>query len=278
MHKVACPAWVRSEIVRGMWGPPRMIALDIDGTILDTGRPISKRVLSVVGNAVSRGVHVVLATGRPVVSTMPVLAELGLMAGNVLCSNGAVRVDTASGRILAMHRFDPAPVAARLRELLPGVVFAAEQPGEENLVTGPFLDTDGAFPSRTVDHDTLVARPVTRLTAWWHDRTADELRARVDPAGFTGVSVTMDRVMPCLVAVPAGISKGFALERLRVELDVAADATLAVGDGDNDVEMLRWAEYGVAMGHAPDILKAVAREVTGSVADDGLAAILERWY
>lgn len=260
------------------WGPPRLIALDIDGTILDAGRPISARVLSGVHKAIGDGVHVVLATGRPVISTRPVVAELGLEAGHILCSNGAVRVDTASGEVVSAHLFDAGPVVEWLRSLLPDVVFAVEQPGEENLVTGAFLDSNGTWPDRLVDDETLVANPVTRLTAWWHDHTAEELRARLNVAGFDRVSYTVDSVAPCLVAVPAGISKGSALEELRVELDVPADATLAVGDGSNDVEMLLWAGLGVAMGQAPDLVKAAAAEVTGTVDDDGLATILERWY
>jgi hydroxymethylpyrimidine pyrophosphatase-like HAD family hydrolase len=59
---------------------------------------------------------------------------------------------------------------------------------------------------------------------------------------------------------------------------VPAEATLAVGDGGNDIEMLRWAGLGVAMGHAPDEVKAAADEVTGSVHEDGLAQVLERWF
>src|SRR5262245_53040562 len=117
------------------WGPPRMIALDIDGTIMNGLDTVSERVLTGVRNAVTGGAHVVLATGRPVISTRPVLTQLGLTTGNVLCSNGAVRMDVASGEFLTMHRFEAAGLVDRLRELLPGAVFAVERPGRQNLVT-----------------------------------------------------------------------------------------------------------------------------------------------
>jgi hypothetical protein len=155
-------------------------------------------------------------------------------------------------------------------------LFAVEQPGEGNLVTGAFPGF--GTPERVVDHDTLVAEPVPRLTVWWGGYTADELSARVSSAGFSGVTYTLDQNAPWMVAVAEGISKGAALEQLRVELGVPADATLAVGDGENDVEMLRWAACGVAMGQAPDEVKAAACEVTGSIDDDGCAAVLERWF
>lgn len=260
------------------WGaPPELIALDIDGTIMNGFRTMTDRAAAAVRNAVAAGAHVVLATGRPVISTLPVLQQLGLTTGNVLCSNGAVRMDVASGEFLSVHRFDAAPMVRRLVELLPGVLFATERPGLENLVTGRFPLAEVAA-DLLVDHLTLVAEPISRLTVYWPERTADELIARLLSERFAGAACTFDQGAPYLIAVCDGVSKGSALEDLRVELGVPAEATLAVGDGGNDVEMLRWAGLGVAMGHAPDEVKAAADEVTGSVHEDGLAQVLERWF
>lgn len=234
-------------------------------------------MLAAVKNAVDSGAHVVLATGRPMVSTWPVVTQLGLVAGPVLCSNGAVWIDAASGELQLAHQFDAAPVVAQLRALLPEAIFAVEQPGSENLVTGPFPGF-GTVPDRLVDHATLVAAPVPRLTVWWNGYTAAELGAKVGAIHLGEVNYTLDTSGPWLVAVPKGISKGAALEQLRVELGVPADATLAVGDGNNDIEMLRWAALGVAMGQANEVVRAAAREVTGTFEEDGLASILERWF
>jgi hydroxymethylpyrimidine pyrophosphatase-like HAD family hydrolase len=259
------------------WGPPQLIALDIDGTILHGETPVSARVLAAVKNAVEAGVHVVLATGRPMISTWPVVTELGLVTGSVLCSNGAVWVDAASGELRLAHRFDPAPLVAELSAVLPDAIFAVERPGFENLVTGEFPGF-GTVPDLLVDHATLVAEPVPRLTVWWNGFTAAELGARVSAVELAEVNYTLDSSGPWLVAVAKGISKGSALERLRVDLGVPADATLAVGDGDNDIEMLRWAALGVAMGQANDTVKAAAHEVTGTFDEDGVADVLERWF
>jgi hydroxymethylpyrimidine pyrophosphatase-like HAD family hydrolase len=263
--------------VNDTWGPPELIALDIDGTIMNFGQPISERVLVAIRKAVASGAHVVLATGRSVISARPVVAELGL-TGHVVCSDGAIRIDAVSGEVISVHKFDAAALVGRLRVLLPEAVFAAEQhPGEETLVTGEFPGF-GTHPERVVDHDTLVSTPVSRLTVYWGGYTADELSAKIATVGIPGVRYLVAVSSPWLVAVREGISKASALEELRVELDVPPEATLAVGDGDNDLEMLRWAARGVAMGQAPDIVKAAADEVTAPVNDDGLALVLERWF
>jgi len=74
-----------------------------------------------------------------------------------------------------------------------------------------------------------------------------------------------------------GVSKASALETVAERFGTSADDVLAVGDGHNDVEMLEWAGHGVAMGHAPDDLQAVADEVCASIGDDGLADVLRRY-
>jgi Cof subfamily protein (haloacid dehalogenase superfamily) len=264
--------------MRSDWGPPGLIALDIDGTIVDTGRPVSPRVHTAIRNAVASGVHVVLATGRSVIGTRPMLTELGLTSGNVLCSNGAVRMDAATGALLDVHRFDPGPLVTVLRELLPGVLFTVEKLGEPNMITGPFPEWDIVAPTRLVDHATLVAEPITRLTAWWHGHTAAEMTTLIRAADLPPAYYTLDTEGPWLVAVPDGMSKGVALERVRLELGVPAHATLAIGDGANDIEMLRWAAYSVAMGHAPATVRSAAHTVTAPIHADGLAHVLERWY
>ena len=260
------------------WGPPRLIALDIDGTILRVGQPVSERVLAGIRNAMAGGTHVVLATGRSVYSTRPVLTELGLVAGEVICSNGAVRMDLATGEFRAVHEFEVAPVVDQLRELLPGAQFAVERLGSGALISGPLPTQTEPEWLRHVDFGTLVAEPTTRLTLFWKGHTAEELSVRLNGTGLAGITYNLDPVDPWLVAVAEGITKAAALEQLRAELGVPIEATLAVGDGTNDIEMLRWAGLGVAMGQAPDLVKAAAREVTGTFDEDGVAAILERWF
>jgi hydroxymethylpyrimidine pyrophosphatase-like HAD family hydrolase len=93
-----------------------------------------------------------------------------------------------------------------------------------------------------------------------------------------GVEWTIDHQVSWLTAGPAGVTKGSELELLRVRLGVSAEDTLAIGDGSNDVEMLRWAAHGVAMGQAPAIVRAAADAVTGTISEDGAAAVLDRFF
>jgi hydroxymethylpyrimidine pyrophosphatase-like HAD family hydrolase len=267
-----------SRRVTDTWGPPRLVALDIDGTILRVPEPVRPRVLAAINTAIERGAHVVLATGRSVHSTQPVLEQLGLVAGEVICSNGAVRMDLATGEYRTVHTFDATPIVDDLVELLPGAMFAVERLGTGNLVYGmPPNMIEPEWAGR-VDLVSLVAEPTTRLTLFWNGHTAEELGVRLGGAVMRGVTCTFDRADPWMVAVAEGITKAAALEQLRAELGIPIEATLAVGDGDNDIAMLSWAGRGVAMGQAPDEVKAAAHEVTGTFDDDGAASILERWF
>ena len=210
--------------------------------------------------------------------TTPVLAELGLGSGVALCSNGAVTLDAATGEALAVETFDPAPVHARLAALLPGAIFAAEQIGTGSLVTSPFREYQLHGPQRLTALDELVAAPVPRLIANWADHEPGAVAEALAGVELPGCTVTIDHYEPWVTVVPAGVTKGAALEKLRTELGVAAEDTFAAGDGTNDVQMLRWAAHGVAMGQAPEEVRAAAAEVTGPVTEDGVVTALTRWF
>ncbi len=144
----------------------------MDGTLLDPEpQTISAPVREAVRRVASSGAHVVIATGRSMLGTLPVLDELGLTGGVALCSNGAVTLDASTGAALAVETFDPAPVHARLTSLLPGAIYAAEQIGTGSLVTSPFREYQLHGPQRLADLDELFAAPVPRLIANWegHD-------------------------------------------------------------------------------------------------------------
>ncbi|GAB2654724.1 HAD family hydrolase [Saccharopolyspora gloriosae] len=258
---------------------PRLVALDVDGTLLDPDpQTISAPVRAAVRRVAAAGAHVVIATGRSMLGTLPVLDELGLTSGVALCSNGAVTLDATTGDALAVETFDPAPVHARLTALLPGASYAAEQIGTGSLVTSPFREYQLHGPQRLADLDELFAEPVPRLIANWEGHEPAEVTAALAGVDLPGCTVTIDHYEPWVTLVPAGVTKGSALEKLRTELGVAAEDTFAAGDGTNDVQMLRWAAHGVAMGQAPAEVRLAAAEVTGPVAEDGVVPALARWF
>ncbi|MGK8552968.1 HAD family hydrolase [Nocardia gipuzkoensis] len=259
-------------------GGPQLIALDVDGTLLDTGTPISARVLAAVRAAVAAGAHVVVTTGRTLLATRPVLVELGLRDGHALCSNGAVHIDVAKVEPVAVQEFDPAPAITALRALFPAMIFAVEKVGMGTWATGggPGEYSLGEF--LLVDHQVLSSEPTPRLNAWLPDGSLEEMLLALRSLRVPGASWVHGEFGPWLTVSREGVSKGWALERLRTALGVPREATLAIGDGYNDREMLCWAGHAVAMGNAPPEIRGLADEVTGHVLDDGVATVLERWF
>ncbi|MFD0918158.1 HAD family hydrolase [Saccharopolyspora rosea] len=258
---------------------PRLVALDVDGTLLDPAtQTVSDVVRSAVRRAVDAGAQVVVATGRSVLGTAPILDELGLTSGVALCSNGAVVADAATREVLSVQTFDPAPVVAELTTRLPGASFAVEQIGTGSLVTSKFREHQLHGPQQLASLDELAAEPVPRLIASWDEHDPAEVLAVLDGAALPGCTFTIDHYEPWVTVVPRGVTKGAVLEKIRAEQGIPAEDTFAAGDGDNDVQMLRWAAHGVAMGQAPEIVRAAADEVTGPVAEDGLATALDRWF
>lgn len=258
---------------------PRLVALDIDGTLLDPAtQRIAPAVRDVVHRAADAGSRVVIATGRSVLGTLPVAEELGLTSGYLLCSNGAVMVDAATGDVESVETFDPAPVVADLTERLPGARFAAERIGIGNLVTAEFSAGLLQGPQQIVPLPDLVAAPIPRLIANWSDHTPGELTERMAGVRLPGSTCTLDHYEPWVTVVGAGITKASALEKLRVGFGIAPQDTFAAGDGDNDIPMLRWAAHGVAMGQAPMAVHAAADEVVTPVTANGAAEALSRWF
>ncbi len=267
-----------NRTVAEVGGAPKLIALDVDGTLLATGFEISARVGAAVRAAVSAGAHVVVTTGRTLLTTRPVLSELGLAEGHALCSNGAVHIDVARGEPVAVQSFDPGPAVLALRTLFPEMVFAAERVGIGIWATGhgPGEFSIGDF--QLVDHRELSSVPTPRLNGWWPDGSPDEMLRLLQAFDVPDASWVHGEYGPWLTVSRRGVSKGWALEQLRLLLGIEAEATLAIGDGFNDREMLRWAAHSVAMAGSPDAVLALADEVTGHVSEDGVATVLERWF
>jgi Cof subfamily protein (haloacid dehalogenase superfamily) len=265
------------------------VALDIDGTLCTNGEGgeggaeiIAPAVRAALSAARAAGTRVVLCSGRSMLAVARFVAVLGGWDGPAICSNGAVWLDAGSGAVLRQRVFELAGCVGVLRQSLPGAVFAAEEVGLGNRATAMFHDFAFAGQNRLVDVAELTATPTTRLTVNWPGRSADELAevliaGEVD-TGLADIQYSVFGPEAWMVATPAGVTKGSALEELRVQLGVPATDTLAIGDGTNDLEMLAWAAHGVAMGQAPAAVRAVADEVTAPVHEDGAALVLNRWF
>lgn len=258
-------------------GPDLLVALDIDGTLLGHDGSLAAEVRDAVQALVDSGAHVVLATGRAVPAVLPVAEMLGLRAGWTVCSNGAVvgtlahasplRVDVAE-----VITFDPTEALTVLGRELPGAHFAVEIPGGFK-VNRPFPPGELTGVEHVVPFAELSSDPVTRVTMRAPELDAQDFHELVERVGLHGVGYAVGWTA-WLDISPEGVTKASALESVRQRLGVAPGATVAIGDGMNDIEMLDWAAHGVAMGNAGATLREVADAVTGTVQDDGAAVVL----
>jgi hydroxymethylpyrimidine pyrophosphatase-like HAD family hydrolase len=263
-------------------GSARLVALDVDGTLVDLDSRMSAAVRDEVRRVASvPGTSVVVATGRELLGALPVMAELALPTGYAVCSNGAVTAriavhdGAASYEIVERVTFDATAAVTLLREHLPEAVYAVEALGVGYRVTGTFPDGELPGELMPVPIDQLTAEPVTRVVVRSPQHTPEDFLELTSRIGLHGVSYAVGWTA-WLDLAPEGVTKASALEQVRRRLGVEPSATYAVGDGRNDVEMIQWAAHGAVMASAPPEVLALADEVLPDVAADGLLQLLRR--
>ncbi|MFZ0528942.1 MAG: HAD family hydrolase [Propionicimonas sp.] len=254
-----------------------MVALDIDGTLVDHEGVLPSEVRRAVRRVTTAGVPVVLTTGRSWHATRPVFEELGLPGGPVISSNGAVIAQFPPFEVTRLSTFDPADVVARVLQEHPSAALAAEVVGTGYRVTRHFPDGDLSGDIEVVSVAELAGSDVTRIVVRDPEASDGEFIQLADRLGLHGVSYSVGW-SAWLDIAPAGVNKATALAQVTAELGFAADDVLAIGDGRNDVEMLSWAGRGVAVGDACAEVQLVADHVTGRFADGGTADELNRWF
>lgn len=255
-----------------------LVALDVDGTILTHDGSLGEATRDAVRAVADAGHHVVIATGRSVVATIPVLEMLGLGHGWAVCSNGAVTLaldpgEPAGYRVEDTVTFDPRPALTLIKDHAPHVLVAVEDVGSGFRVERPYPEGVLWGDQVVVPWEELVGRSVTRVTVHDPDAASEDFLEMVERIGLHGVSYAVGYTA-WLDLAPEGVSKGSALELVRRRLGIEPGLTFAAGDQRNDLEMLRWAARGVAMGHAPAEVVAAADETAGTVDEEGLADAL----
>ncbi|WP_029067756.1 HAD family hydrolase [Jonesia quinghaiensis] len=258
---------------------PLLVGLDIDGTIMTADEFISSAVREAITELRLQGHHVVLSTGRPLVAVLPVLKDLGIDSGWAVCSNGSVtaHIDPRQpGGFVLEHvmEFPAGPAVDALTRHLPDAVIGLEEVGVGYAISQDFGSArlHGDHTVRDVSQMRTMTTP--RVVVARASHAPQEFRALMADMGLCDsyYSIADEHWMDL---APQGITKAYGLERLRRQLQVSPEHTVAVGDADNDIEMLQWAGRGVAMGHAEASVIAAADEVTWPIIDDGLAPVLE---
>jgi Cof subfamily protein (haloacid dehalogenase superfamily) len=282
-----------------MHPPVRLVAIDMDGTLLPTfSQVISKRNALALKAAQQAGVTVAIATGRRTAYTAPLLDGLGLRADTpLITSNGAV-TRTLDGKSLDRSHLKAA-VARGLCGLLRkfgSVVFTFDREGRGELVLEDLEQAHGRI-ALWVDANRNaidVVKPLENAIVDGDDpiqgMVAGELgRMRKAEKALRGSVLSNSceclrteypaRDLAILDLLPPGISKGWALERLAAGLGVGREETMAIGDNWNDVAMLEWAGQAVVMGNAATDLRTMAKmrgwKQCPPNDEDGVAQVLE---
>ena len=265
---------------------PRLVVSDMDGTLLDSGgMRVSRRNADALRRAADAGARVVIATGRPVVWLGPVI-DAGF-TGTAVCMNGAVTYDIAAAEIVASSPMLPSAMQSFVQALAERVDFAlaverlglsehdfwAEETYRHPWVVGGY---------QMLDRADLLSGPAGKLLVRGTTDSATlaaAAHAAATDAYVDGeLSITYSTDDGLIEVAAAGVNKGCALARLAQEWGIDAADTVAFGDMPNDLELLTWAGHGVAMANAHPDLAAIASEIAPHHGEDGVAAVLERWF
>ena len=271
---------------------PILVATDVDGTLIGSDDLVPAANLAVVEDLVADGATFVLATGRPPRWLAQVVDQLPV-APLAVCANGAVIMDSGSGEFLETSLLDPDTLAAIdevLRERLPGSGIAAERLGADaadaDFVASPDYEHAWIHPEHLeVGHAEVLSEPVLKLLARVPGMPSADMLAALRGEVDHLADVTYSTTNGLIEFAARGVTKASGLARIAASTAAATatpsaevPVTVAFGDMPNDLEMLRWADHGVAMGNAIPAVHAAADEVTLTNDEAGFAHVLRRWW
>ncbi|MFJ6212041.1 HAD family hydrolase [Streptomyces sp. NPDC092296] len=261
----------------------RIIATDLDGTLLRSDGTVSPRTQAALAAAERAGLCIVFVTGRPPRWMESVSSHIG-GHGVAICSNGGAMYDVRRRRLLESYPLRPADALAvveRLRDRLPGTEFAFEYPtGFSHEPDYPALMWDADATHRIAPAEELLAAPevhsIFKILAWHPALDPDAFLLRAREAAGELAEFTRSSPIALLEISATGVSKASTLARWCQERGATAEQVVAFGDMPNDLPMLAWAgtAYAVANAH-PEVLAATGRHTEGNDAD-GVALVLEQ--
>ncbi|MFC4034102.1 HAD family hydrolase [Streptomyces polygonati] len=265
---------------------PRLIATDLDGTLLRDDKTVSARTVAALEAAEAAGIEVFFVTGRPA-RWMGVVAPHLAGHGIAILANGAAVYDLRADRLIEafpLPEEEALAVAYALREAVPGTTFAVERTGGIHREPAyPLIEPDrpgSTTPVEILPLEALLAvdpaQPLLKLLAKHPRMDPDDfLATALSVAGRHG-EITRSSESALLEISGAGVSKATTLAKCCAERGVTAAEVVAFGDMPNDLAMLGWAgtSYAVANAH-PQVLAATTRHAAANE-DDGVARVIER--
>lgn len=272
--------------------PVKLLAIDIDGTLLNPQRQVAPRTLEAIQAAQQAGITVTLATARRYYNSMSIAAELGIAIPLIVC-DGALIIQHPGGAVVHTQLLSAA-VAQQAVEIIAGhglqPVVHHIKDGVEETWTG-FGEFDNewvaayftAFPEsslRRMHYEICcTGQPdPLRVVVFASQEAVYGLIPEISALDCSW-NLTKRGSYGCaeLAVMGRGCSKASGVAALAHHLDIPLEQVMAIGDNLNDVEMLQAVGWGVAMGQAPDAVKAIAHAVTASNAEDGVALAIERY-
>jgi Cof subfamily protein (haloacid dehalogenase superfamily) len=262
--------------------PPeiRLVATDLDGTLLHPDGTVTDRTRAALRAVEARGVTVVFVTGRPIRWMDDLWQHVG-DHGLAVCSNGGIVYDVARH---AVRRARPIPVdtgravARLLHDGIPGTTVAVER--TTGFAQEPAFIEPYALPDDVVvaPADELFDEHTVKLLARHEDREPQQFWAEVERLVGDMVTTTWSSVGALVEMSAAGVTKASTLAMLCDELGISADQVVAFGDMPNDLAMLEWAGTSYAMANAHHSVLRLAARTAPSNREDGVAAVLEELF
>jgi HAD superfamily hydrolase (TIGR01484 family) len=265
---------------------PRLVAIDVDGTLPawaegeeHAPEPPGSRLGRALRAALDAGAHVVLCSGRSPHGITRVVDRLALAGQNgermwMVASNGSVVCRYSPLEVVYRETFDAGPAVRSFLDRWPSALVAVEHEQGYRL-TGHFPAGELPGDMTVTELAEIVAQPASRVIIRDPAATPEEfarLAAELElPNASVGWTAWLD-------LTPVDVSKASGLRYVCGELGLSAADVLTIGDGYNDIEMLRWSGRGVAVGQAPQEVRDAADAVTVAAEDDGVALELERWF
>ncbi|WP_284640883.1 Cof-type HAD-IIB family hydrolase [Paenibacillus silviterrae] len=257
----------------------RIIALDIDGTLLNDQYEVTEATIRSIERIHRAGTQIVLCTGRSPENSIPIMNKLGL-EGVLITHNGAVTVQTPGFQVLHQFSFPIGKVEPLIR-------FCREQEVHFDVNDAEHLYVERAGEEEAAMYEKYMVRPVVtadvlqlrqpmvKLTVFGSEERMDEVERQWLESGLPEGLVMIRSGIHFIDVMLEGVSKGTALEKLAEQLQVGREAILAMGNYYNDIDMIEFAGLGVAMDNSPDAVKEAADLVAPSNNEDGVSRILQ---
>lgn len=255
---------------------PRLVATDLDGTLLHSDGTVTARTRAVLAELDARGVPVVFTTGRPV-RWMEDLWETVGGHGLAICSNGGIVYDVAQRRV---RDFRPVPrkvgiaIAELLREAIPGTTLAIEHTAgwasEADFPRHP----DDRVERFQGDYAEIYREDVVKILAVHRDLDPEEFWRQVEAVVGDQVVTTWSSSYALVEISAAGVTKATTLATIAAEMGLGPEEVVAFGDMPNDLPMLEWAGTSYAMANAHPSVRDLADHLAPSNDDDGVAEVL----